>query len=148
MDNHNLKVDLIKQLMALEATDAAIKITAPSNILPFIEKYRNRKQEEFVVITLNGGHEVIRVRSISKGLVNRTLIHPREVYRMAIRNNAAAIVLAHNHPSGNPAPSKEDDEVTKQLVSAGKIIGIEVLDHIIIARRGYYSFLEEGKLNV
>ena len=134
--------------MALEATEAPIKITAPSNILPYIEKYRNKKQEEFVVITLNGGHEVIRVRSILKGLVNLTLVHPREVYRMAIKDNAAAIILSHNHPSGNFAPSQEDIKLTKRLISAGKIIGIEVLDHIVIARRGYYSFLEEGKLNV
>ena len=148
MDNHNLKADLIKQLMALEATEKTIKITAPTQILPFIEKYRNRKQEEFIVITLNGGHEVIRVRSISKGLINRTLVHPREVYRMAIKDNAAAIILTHNHPSGNFTPSHEDIELTKRMISAGKIIGIEVLDHIVIARRGYYSFLEEGKLDV
>ena len=133
--------------MALEATEKSIKITAPSNILPFIEKYRLRKQEEFVVITLNGSHEIIKVRTISKGLVNRTLVHPREVYRMAIKDNAAAIILTHNHPSGNPAPSIEDIEITNRMISAGKIIGIEVLDHVVIAKKGYYSFLEEGQLN-
>ncbi len=101
MGNHSIKVDLIKQLMALEATEGAIKISAPENILPYINKYRNRKQEEFIVITLNGAHEVIKVRAVTKGILNRTIIHPREAYRMAIKDNAAAIILAHNHPSGN-----------------------------------------------
>ena len=96
---------------------------------------------------MNGSHEIIKVRTISKGLVNRTLVHPREVYRMAIKDNAAAIILTHNHPSGNPAPSIEDIEITNRMISAGKIIGIEVLDHVVIAKKGYYSFLEEGQLN-
>jgi DNA repair protein RadC len=146
MSNQSLKADLIKQLMALEATEKSIKITAPAMILPFIEKYRNRKQEEFVIISLNGSHEVIKVRAISKGLINRTLVHPREVFRMAIRDNSAAIILVHNHPSGNPAPSQEDKEISKRMKAAGVIIGIEVMDHIVIAKRGYYSFLEEGEI--
>jgi DNA repair protein RadC len=148
MGSHSIKVDLIKQLMALEAIEGAIKISKPENILPYINKYRNRKQEEFIVITLNGGHEVIKVRTVTKGILNRTLIHPREVYRMAIKDNAAAIILAHNHPSGNYEPSKEDREITIRMKKAGEIIGIEVLDHVIIARKGYYSFLEEGQLDV
>lgn len=140
------KSELIKELMALEALEPTIKITTPEDILPVFAKYRNRKQECFLVATLNGAHEVIRVRVITKGIVNRTLVHPREIFRKAITDNATAIILCHNHPSGNTDPSGEDIQITDRIKSAGKIIGIEVLDHIIISRKGFYSFLEEGKL--
>jgi len=146
MTNREKKANLIMQLMEIAAAEPAIKITNPGTLLPELQKYINRRQEEFIVITLNGAHEIIKIRSISKGLVNRTLIHPREIFRKAISDNAAAVILSHNHPSGNCTPSQEDYEITKRLKAAGMIIGIEVLDHIVIAKKGIYSFLEEGKL--
>jgi len=142
----NKKVELIKKLMALEAAEKTNKITAPSDILPLVEKYRNRKQEHFMVATLDGSHKVIRVRVVSKGILNRCLVHPREIFRKAITDNAASIIAIHNHPSGNPNPSPEDIEITNRLKAAGEIIGIEVLDHVVIGKYGYYSFLEEGKI--
>ncbi len=137
---------LLNELYALEANDPVKKITSPADILSSVWKYTEENQEHFIIADLNGAHEVIEIRMISKGLVNRTLVHPREAYRGAIVNNATAVILIHNHPSGNTEPSIEDIEITTRIKNAGKIVGIEVLDHIIIARKGYYSFLEEGKL--
>ncbi len=146
MTKREEKSHLIKRLMAIEAAELEQKITSPIEVLPELDKYRNRKQEEFIVITLNGAHEVIKVRSVSKGLVNRTLVHPREIFRPALLDNAAAVILAHNHPSGQCTPSKEDTEITIRLKKAGDILGIEILDHIIVSKKGYYSFLESGTL--
>ena len=142
----NRKSELIEELMMLEAREKEIvKVVEPKDVLGAIGKYRGRTQEHFIVITLNGAHAIIKVRVVCKGLINRVLIHPREVFRVAIKDNAAAVILVHNHPSGDCMPSQEDIEVTNRLKSAGKIIGIEVLDHVIIAKFGYYSFSEEGR---
>ncbi|MDZ7792128.1 MAG: JAB domain-containing protein [Spirochaetia bacterium] len=108
--------------------------------------YSKRKQEYFLAITLDGAHVPIKRNVISRGLVNRTIIHPREVYRKAISQNAVAIIIAHNHPSGNVEPSEEDKEITQRLHEAGTVIGISLLDHIIFTKDGYYSFLEKGLL--
>ncbi len=137
---------LLNELWALETANPVKKITAPADVLSAVWEYTEKDQEHFLVVDLNGAHEIIEIRIITKGLVNRTLVHPREIYREAIVNNASTIILIHNHPSGNYEPSTEDIEITKRIKNAGVIIGIEVLDHIIIARRGHYSFLEEGKL--
>jgi DNA repair protein RadC len=107
---------------------------------------RDLKQEQFMVISLSSANRVIRERMITKGLLNASLTHPREVFREAILEQAASIILLHNHPSGNLEPSREDITVTKQLVEAGKIIGISVHDHIIIAGDSYTSMMERGLL--
>jgi DNA repair protein RadC len=122
------------------------KIRMPVDLLPLVDRYIDRKQEHFLVATLNGAHEAVAVHVVTKGLVNRTIIHPREVFALAITDRAAAVMLAHNHPSGALEPSDEDRDVTRRLVSAGRTIGIPVLDHIIFSDRGYYSFLEDGEL--
>ena len=120
-----------------------IRVKFPRDINSLLWNYFNGKeQEHFVAVLLNASHEPIKVVLVSVGLVNRTLVHPREVFREAIKDNCVAIIVAHNHPGGNSEPSKEDDEVTKMLVDAGKVVGIEVLDHMIIASRGYYSYCE------
>ena len=103
--------------------------------LPF-----DSNQESFWVLLLNNKHRLLRRIRVTKGLVNRSLVHPREVFREAIRENASAVILAHNHPSGDPAPSTEDISITERLVDAGKIIGIQVLDHLILGDGTYYSF--------
>jgi len=122
------------------------KISFPADVLPLIRHYADRKQEHFVCISINGANEVIKSRVVSVGLVNKTQVHPREVFADAITDRASAIIVAHNHPSGGLIPSNEDIEITKQLKSAGETLGIRLLDHIIFNHKGYYSFLGNGDL--
>ncbi len=96
--------------------------------------------------SLNGANEVIAARVVSVGLVNKTQVHPREVFADPLTDRASAVVVAHNHPSGSIEPSKEDMDITGQLKSAGEILGIRLLDHIVFNQKGYYSFLESGLL--
>ncbi len=123
-----------------------VKIGQPPDILPLIRHLSDRKQEHFLCISLNGAHEVIATRTVSVGLVNTTQVHPREVYADPITDRASAVIVAHNHPSGNLDPSREDMAITKKLKAAGETLGINLLDHIIFSARGYYSFLERGHL--
>lgn len=122
------------------------KINNPADILPVVGHFADRKQEHFLSVALNGAHEVMGVHVVSVGLVNRTLVHPREVFAEPLTERAAAVVAAHNHPSGNVEPSEEDMEITGRLRAAGEVLGISLLDHIIFSGRGYYSFLEAGRL--
>ena len=117
-----------------------------SNYEKLLAPYSTEQQEHFIVITLDGAHKVKNSRVVSKGILNRTLVHPREVFRCAILDNAAAIVIAHNHPSGVLDPSPDDLEVTQRLRKAGDIIGIEIIDHIIFGFGGYRSMHEHGEL--
>jgi DNA repair protein RadC len=98
------------------------------------------------VILLDARHRVLRSEMISQGTLTASLVHPREVFRPALRDAAAALVLVHNHPSGDPTPSAEDREVTARLASAGEILGVRVLDHIVVAERGFCSLREQGEL--
>lgn len=123
-----------------------VKVTNPEDIYQALSRYHRKRKENFLVLTLNGAHEVISIRIISIGIVNKSIVHPREIFIEAIKDNAAAIVVAHNHPSGNTEPSEEDREVTRRLTEAGKILGINVLDHVVFGQHGYYSFLEKGEL--
>jgi DNA repair protein RadC len=122
------------------------KITFSTDVLPLIRHTADRKQEHFLCISLNGANEVIATRTISVGLVNKTQVHPREVFADPITDRAAAVIIAHNHPSGNVSPSKDDVEITQRLTAAGETLGIKVLDHIIFSHKGYYSFLERNQL--
>ena len=122
------------------------KIQSPSDTYAALQKFHNKRKEHFLVLTLNGAHIVIAVRLVSIGIVNRTIVHPREVFWWAIKDNACAVIIAHNHPSGCVDPSAEDKEITMKLSQAGEILGIEVLDHLVIAKSGYYSFLEHGQM--
>lgn len=122
------------------------KISFPADVLPLIANYADRKQEHFICISINGANEVITSRVVSVGLVNKTQVHPREVFADPITDRAAAIIVAHNHPSGSLLPSKEDIEVTKQLKTAGETLGIRLMDHVIFNHKEYYSFLEKGAL--
>jgi len=123
-----------------------LRISFPPDVLPLIRHYADRKQEQFICISLNGANEVIAHRVVSVGLVNKTQVHPREVFADPITDRAYAIIVAHNHPSGGLSPSKEDLEITNQLKTAGETLGIKLLDHIIFNHKGYYSFLEERKI--
>lgn len=121
-------------------------IKSPISIIPFLRNYSVSRKEHLLVITLNGGHEIIQIHVVSVGTLNKTIIHPREVFEEAIKENAAAIILCHNHPSGNCNPSDEDIETTKTLLSVSQIMGIDILDHIIIDRENYFSFAENDIL--
>jgi DNA repair protein RadC len=121
-----------------------IKIETPSDLIPHIRHYAGYKQEHFLCASINGANEVINIRVVSIGLIDRSPVHPREVFADALTDRASGIIVAHNHPSGTIEPSSGDIEITKQLKSAGLIIGIEVLDHIIFNRSDYFSFLEKG----
>lgn len=122
------------------------KIGLPPDVLPLIQHLADRKQEHFLCISLNGAYEVIAVRTVSVGLVNKTQVHPREVFADPLTDRATAIIVAHNHPTGNLTPSKDDMAITRQLKSAGETLGIRLLDHIIFSHKGYYSLLENHEL--
>ncbi len=118
------------------------QISTPADIYPLVRHYATRMQEHFLSLALNGAHEVLAITVCSIGLVNRTIVHPREVFGEAIRQRATAIIVAHNHPSGNLEPSPEDRDVTRRLRQAGELLGIKVLDHLIFCEEGYLSLLE------
>jgi DNA repair protein RadC len=121
------------------------KVKSPIDAYTCLFNYRNRKQEHFFVLHLDGNHRITMKEIVSIGLLNRTLVHPREIFSSAVKRRAAAIVIAHNHPSGNTEPSSEDDEISNRLYKAGELLGIGVLDHIIFGKHGYYSYLEDGR---
>ena len=121
-------------------------IRHPFDVVPVLGKTMPKaSQEQFCVVTLDGAHRVIKRHIVTKGLVNRTVVHPREVFRPAIKDNATAIICAHNHPSGALDPSDDDNAITKRLREAGQTLGIPMLDHIIVSRTGYYSYLEKDR---
>jgi DNA repair protein RadC len=120
-------------------------IRAPSDVAEkFIPILRDLKQEVFIVVLLNSANRITKEVTITRGLLNSSLTHPREVFRQAIVDHAASVILIHNHPSGNLEPSQEDITITKQIVEAGKVVGIPVHDHLIIAGAGFTSFAERG----
>lgn len=116
------------------------------DVLGLVRHFAEKKQEHFLAITVNGANEVISNRVITVGLVNRSQVHPREVFADAITDRASGIVVAHNHPSGCLKPSQADRDVTLRLKEAGGLLGIQLLDHIIFTQSGHYSFLEMGDL--
>jgi DNA repair protein RadC len=105
---------------------------------------RDAPHERFLVVLLDGRHRLLRHELVSQGTLTASLVHPREVFRPALRESAAALVLVHNHPSGDPTPSREDREITERLVRAGELLGVPVLDHVVVAERGFASLREEG----
>ena len=116
------------------------RILSPEDAYSLIKHYADRRQERFLCISLNGAHEVLAIRVVTVGLVNKTIIHPREVFSDPLQDRASAICVAHNHPSGKLEPSGEDDAITHQLKDAADILGINFLDHIIFSANGYYSY--------
>jgi DNA repair protein RadC len=157
----DLEIGLLKQLSGMGdakacAIAAAIelgrrfysvrdkRISMPKDVFPLISHFADRKQEHFLCVSLNGAHEVISTRQITSGLVNKTVVHPREIFADPITDRACAIIVAHNHPSSNIEPSKEDIEITKRLRGAGDVLGIPLLDHLVFSSDAYYSFVEHG----
>jgi len=122
----------------IDSPDRAYKaITAITSV-------EEEAQEVFGVLILNTKHKIVAVHEVSRGTLNNSIIHPREVFKPAVLHNAAAIICFHNHPSGDTEPSKDDIEATKRLIEAGKIMGIEILDHIIVGDDRYVSLKERG----
>lgn len=137
-------VELGRRLSSKQ-TDAKFTIRSPKDAASFLmADMTSLKQEHFVVLFLNIKNQVLHRQTIFVGSLNASIVHPREIFREAVRRSAASIVCAHNHPSGNPAPSPEDIAVTKRLMEAGSIVGIELLDHIIIGDHQFISLNEKG----
>ena len=122
----------------------SIKITETKDVLPLISDISNKQQEYFICISLNGANDVIEKRIVTVGLLDKSQVHPREVFADVITDRAASVIFAHNHPSGELNPSNSDLKIHEQLTEAAKILGIKVLDHIIVSKREYYSFQESG----
>lgn len=112
--------------------DNAQRIQKPEDVLPLLSDIKDKKREHLVSITLDGANRVIARRTVSIGTLNASLIHPREVFADAVEDRAAGIILAHNHPSGDAKPSKEDKEITKKIQKAGELLGITLIDHMIV----------------
>jgi len=135
----------ISERYAKEKLSSKISLASPQKVADYLrEKLGREKKEHFVVLLLDSQNNLIHINDISIGTLNETLVHPREVFEPAVRLLAACIIVAHNHPSGNLEPSKEDLEVTQKLVESGKILGIEVIDHVIVTNKNYLSLHEEG----
>ena len=135
----------IARRLASSSKEDHAPIRTPEDVArQYIPQLRDLKQEVFMVLCLSSSNKIIQERTITKGLLNSSLTHPREVFREAILENAASVILLHNHPSGNLEPSREDIQITKQLVDAGRIIGISVQDHIIVGGDGFTSMMERG----
>jgi DNA repair protein RadC len=126
---------------------AGTRIQRPGDIHGILRCHADRKQERFLCLSLNGAHEVIAVRIVSLGLVNRTIVHPREVFADPIIDRAAAVIVAHNHPSGNTEPSEEDDAITGRLKAAADILGLHFLDHLIFTETAWFSYRQSGRMD-
>jgi DNA repair protein RadC len=123
------------------------KIHDTNDILALVHDIRDKKQEYFITITLTGASSLIEKREVFKGTINLSVVHPREIFADAITDRASGIIFVHNHPADDALPSDADIKMTKQLCEAAKILGIQVIDHIIVTKKNYYSFQKEGLLN-
>ncbi len=134
---------MVKEEAQREQVD---RITSACDVFTLLNEYASKEKEHFLLITLNGASKVIQTRVIHIGTLNQSMVHPREVFRPAILDNSAGIIIAHNHPSGTLEASRADIQITQRLKEVAKLVGIELLDHVILAEHGFYSFSEEGLL--
>ena len=123
-------------------------ITRSNDLLPILREYfAHHDREEMIVALLDAKHRIIGINSVSVGSLTLSIVHPRETFKAAIVSNCAAVILAHNHPSGDPTPSQEDRQLTTRLKDCGVLLGIPVLDHLVIGDEGHYvSFADRGEL--
>jgi DNA repair protein RadC len=124
------------------------KIKCTEDVLRLVQDIRDKKQEHFITLTLTGASSLIEKRIVFKGTVDFSLVHPREVFADALTDRAAGIIFIHNHPAASAEPSDADIILTKNLCDASKILGISVIDHVIVTKKNFYSFQQEGKLNI
>ena len=128
-------------------TQKGKRLTTPNDIFQLIRHFAyDNFQEKLVVIAFNGAQEVIFNKVVTQGLLDRTVVHPREVFAEAIQKRASAIIIAHNHPSGCLEPSEADKDITQRLSLAGNILGVRLLDHLIFTEEGFYSFREHDQM--
>ncbi|MBU4310575.1 DNA repair protein RadC [bacterium] len=132
-------LELGRRLFSQEEAKGRIIQTAEDVYKSMRAEFKNKKKEHFNLVLLNTRNQLIRKVSVTKGTLNASLIHPREVFKSALSHSAASVILVHNHPSGDPRPSDDDIKITKRLIEAGKIMGIEVHDHVILAGNKYTS---------
>ena len=124
----------------------AKRLLTTVDILPLLRDIASHRQEHFIVLSVDTGRKLITKRIVFIGTINSVIAHPREVYAGAIADMAAGIVVAHNHPSGDPTPSKQDIATTQQLIAAGQILGVSLYDHVIVAGKRHYSFSANGMM--
>lgn len=137
-------IELGRRIHSMQ-TDERYVIRSPEDVSNYVmEDMRFLQQEHFVCLYLNTKNQVIHRKTVFIGSLNASIVHPREIFKEAFRRSAASVICLHNHPSGNPSPSREDIEVTKRLTEAGKVLGVELLDHIIIGDRKFVSLKEQG----
>ncbi|NQV00260.1 MAG: DNA repair protein RadC [Parcubacteria group bacterium] len=137
-------IELTKRFLKFKDDETLPVIKSVKDVVAQSVYMRDKKREHFQVLFLNARNEMIFKRHMFVGTLNANLVHPREIFEEAVKQQSASIILVHNHPSSDPEPSQDDIEVTKRLVEAGKIMGIEILDHIIIAKGKVFSFKEKG----
>ena len=135
-----IKVGLVRD--AAKPEENRTSISRPADVVGWLEEIRNSDREQFVALHLDARNNVNALEIVSTGSLNASLVHPREVFKAAILNNAASIILAHNHPSGDVTPSREDIELTRRMKQAGEIMGIEILDHVIVGPERFLSMKE------
>lgn len=138
MNYQNMKRQELIRLLKLK--ENPISVRNPETAWDYLVPYSNKKQEYFIVLLLDGGCQIINLQVVTIGIINRTLVHPREVFAPALEQRSTSIIIAHNHPSGDLSPSNEDLDLTKRMVQAGRILGIKVQDHIIFSSKGFFSF--------
>ena len=151
-DIHGLGIAKASQILAsLELSKRYLiksnkRITDAKDVYEELKAFSSKSQEHFLTITLDGASHIINTRTVFIGTLNQSLVHPREVFSDAIADRAAGIIIAHNHPSGTLEASRADLEITQRLKEVSKLVGIELLDHVILSKQGYYSFSDEGLL--
>ena len=151
-DIHGLGIAKASQVLAsLELSKRYLiksnkRITDAKDVYDELKAFSTKSQEHFLTITLDGASHIINTRTVFIGTLNQSLVHPREVFADAIADRAAGIIIAHNHPSGTLEASRADVQITQRLKEVSKLVGIELLDHVILSKQGYYSFSDEGLL--
>lgn len=144
------RIQCLRELVLRLQNETRHRITvlrSPQDAATYLADMQNLQQEQFRVLALNCKNGIIAEKTVTQGTINASLVSPREIFHIAIRNMAVSIMIAHNHPSGDPNPSREDIEVTAELVKAGGIMKIPVQDHIIIGKSAFYSFRENGRIS-
>jgi len=151
-DIHGLGIAKASQILAsIELSKRYLirsnkRITDAKDVYEELKSFSSKSQEHFLTITLDGASHIINTRTVFIGTLNQSLVHPREVFADAIADRAAGIIIAHNHPSGTLEASRADVQITQRLKEVSKLVGIELLDHVILSKHGYYSFSDEGLL--
>ncbi len=145
MNNYSME-ELLSMVQEKALSYSVDRVTSAADVYAALGEYSCKQQEHFMLLTLDGASKVIEKRVIFVGTLNQSLVHPREVFKPAIEDGAAGVIIAHNHPSGTLEASRADVQITQRLKEVAKLVGIELLDHVIISKEGYYSFSDEGML--